>query len=465
MGSGELTDLLTIITTCLDCMDVTETTKSLINSESVDDPPDTTTEITLLQLQKPRVESNTPTKRGKRRFTTEIATNKYPASKEEPELLAKITVTKATKVEPNGLSEWHFPFDIIDKKSLWWGFVGQADYGNVVKTVLVKHRHVSIWIHKHKAVQYDERSLVHQFRELHILRRLRHPNIVNLVCAYTQTAELHEFDTYHLVLDVSGRSLSKYFAEQVKFSLKVSKSIVFQTLRALHYLHSAGIAHGQFKPINIHRISAGIVKLVNLGQYPYLAVEDTNELMKQETHYQSPEDVSGWLPQSPATDIWSMAILMLQLMTNTIIFTAPNDLELVEKMIDLCKYPSKEFIARLDSHSKTFFDKPRNNLLQSASAERRLFKLIHDFYHGGESFKIHNYTTFLTFYIRSPSAEWPRTLPTKQKRTRVRHSACHTLHRYRPGGTPIGIRRHPRRILQQLLAARQLHVANCRHAD
>jgi len=100
----------------------------------------------------------------------------------------------------------------------------------------------------------DEPIRIDAVREIGILQKLSHPNIIQLI-------DVIDFDarkvkgSLKIVLPWADYSLDDYITgskfQDVKFSNKTLKSYMYQLLRGLKYLHSNNVWHRDIKPSNI----------------------------------------------------------------------------------------------------------------------------------------------------------------------------------------------------------------------
>ena len=83
-------------------------------------------------------------------------------------------------------------------------------------------------------------------RELDILRRIKHPNIVQLLEDFETNNELY------LVMElVKGGDLFDAIARCVKYSERDASGMLFNLASALKYLHNINIVHRDIKPENL----------------------------------------------------------------------------------------------------------------------------------------------------------------------------------------------------------------------
>ncbi|CDO73403.1 hypothetical protein BN946_scf185013.g37 [Trametes cinnabarina] len=178
-------------------------------------------------------------------------------------------------------------------------------------------------------------------KELRILLSLRHVNVVE-VLGYTYeppTSTLHFWmpyvpcDVYQVL---SCPDFSPYIipydgqppepsSERTSSFLVVLKSLVYQTLSALAYVHSQGIAHRDLKPRNLLLTAGGLMKLVDFG-VSWTEKADERDLWPEARGsmcfdvatgpYRAPELLFGATDYDPyASDLWSLGALLAEFFT------------------------------------------------------------------------------------------------------------------------------------------------------
>src|SRR6056300_1253544 len=124
--------------------------------------------------------------------------------------------------------------------------VGSGSFG-VVFQAKVREKEETVAI---KKVLQDDRF---ENREVEIMCFLEHPNIVILKHAFNFSEGEDLF--YNLELEFFSenihRVITHYANYRQKLPLVYVKLYMFQTLRALAYLHSMGICHRDIKPPNL----------------------------------------------------------------------------------------------------------------------------------------------------------------------------------------------------------------------
>lgn len=157
-------------------------------------------------------------------------------------------------------------------------------------------------------------SLQQRFRqERQILARLDHPNIARIVDGGSTRDGLPYF-----VMDfVDGPSMMQFCTEH-SLGIRPRLALFQQVCAAVQYLHRNEVIHGDLKPPNILVGSDGLVKLVDFGIASVLSASDgraqDTALPLMTPGYASPEQMRGE-PLSPASDIYSLGVVLYELLT------------------------------------------------------------------------------------------------------------------------------------------------------
>ncbi len=88
-------------------------------------------------------------------------------------------------------------------------------------------------------------------RELAILKRLSHPNIINLLDIFVPNNDYENFNDICLILEYAPTDLKKIFKRNIFLTEKEIIQITYDMLLGLNYIHSAGIWHRDLKPANV----------------------------------------------------------------------------------------------------------------------------------------------------------------------------------------------------------------------
>ncbi len=171
-----------------------------------------------------------------------------------------------------------------------------------------------------------DRSFRERFRqEARAAANLSHPNIVTV----------HDFglDQGHLFIVmeyVPGTDLKTRIREKSRFSVQETLELMIQACQGVGYAHRAGLVHCDIKPHNMLVSPDGRLKVTDFGIARALASispEERSEVVWGSPHYFSPEQAAG-LPPSPASDVYSLGVILYEMLTGQLPFNAADAEEL-----------------------------------------------------------------------------------------------------------------------------------------
>ena len=164
-------------------------------------------------------------------------------------------------------------------------------------------------------------------------RRLKHPNIVELYDAVV------EDDHAYIVMEfIEGTSLEQYCAINKLLPMHRAIGIIFKCCLALDYAFRQGIVHSDIKPANIMIDKDDNPKITDFG----LALNLSKDMKRDSTFimgvgspaYMSPEQIKNY-PLNQKTDLYSLGVLLFQLLTGRLPFRANNQGALVYKIVNM----------------------------------------------------------------------------------------------------------------------------------
>ncbi|MCP5144287.1 MAG: protein kinase [Gammaproteobacteria bacterium] len=175
------------------------------------------------------------------------------------------------------------------------------------------------------------------FNEAHTAGRLTHPNIIGIYDAGV------DGETCYIVMEYveGGATLKQYTRPETLLPIEKVVEIVFKCAKALDYAHKQGVIHRDIKPTNILVTQDLDVKIGDFS-IAHLTKLDSTETMPMgmigSPRYMSPEQVSeDYLTNH--TDIFSLGIIIYELLTGRHPFYAENFSRLVQKILN--EHPPK----------------------------------------------------------------------------------------------------------------------------
>ena len=127
-------------------------------------------------------------------------------------------------------------------------------------------------------------------------------------------------ETYlHLVMDFlpdTIRSVALQFQkERQRFPIDHVRVYLFQTLKALEYVHNKRICHRDLKPDNLLTDPSRLkLKLIDFGCAKVLVKGQPNVSYICSRYYRAPELMFGATEYSVGVDVWSVGTILMELM-------------------------------------------------------------------------------------------------------------------------------------------------------
>ncbi|KAA0702109.1 Serine/threonine-protein kinase NLK [Triplophysa tibetana] len=122
------------------------------------------------------------------------------------------------------------------------------------------------------------------------------------------------------------------------------KVFLYQILRGLKYLHSAGILHRDIKPGNLLVNSNCVLKICDFGLARVEELDESRHMTQEVVtqYYRAPEILMGSRHYSNAIDIWSVGCIFAELLGRRILFQAQSPIQQLDLITDLLGTPSLE---------------------------------------------------------------------------------------------------------------------------
>lgn len=178
------------------------------------------------------------------------------------------------------------------------------------------------------------------FNEAHTAGMLTHPNIINIFDAGVDQ------ETCYIVMEYieGGETLRKYCTPENLLPIEKVVEIIFKCAKALDYAHRQGVVHRDIKPSNIlvtrdHDVKIGDFSIAQLNKPDITETQPIG--MMGSPRYMSPEQLREDEVTSQ-TDLFSLGIVMYELLTGKHPFSADNFSRLVAKILNEEPLPVSE---------------------------------------------------------------------------------------------------------------------------
>lgn len=231
-------------------------------------------------------------------------------------------------------------FEIIQK-------LGKGAYGVVWKA---RNRKTGQMVALKKVYDAFQNSTDAQrtYREVMYLQHLNgHENIIRLLSIIRA---FNNKDLY-LVFDLMETDL--HVVIRAKILKPIHKQfILYQLFKALKYIHSADMIHRDLKPSNMLINSDCLMKLADFGLARSIAATDEGFPIVSEyiatRWYRAPEILLGSTHYTKAVDVWSAGCILVELLTEKVLFAGKSSLNQVEQIIELLGRPAEKDMGTLN---------------------------------------------------------------------------------------------------------------------
>lgn len=278
------------------------------------------------------------------------------------------------------------PGTVIDNRYTIKRLLGKGGMGSVY--VARQHsmdRDVAIKIMHHRA-DGNHASVQRFFWEVRAARRLQSPHTIT-VFDFGQT----ERASLYLAMELlKGTTLAHLLSVEQRIKPPLALRISMQVCRSLEEAHSKGIIHRDLKPENIflvHRNGANdFVKVLDFGVAKFLDPEGQGSLTQTGTVFGTPRYMSPEQANSESvdarSDLYSLGIMMYEMLTGRVPFNEDNALELLYKQVHAKPTPLNEVApwlaldARLGAIVDGLLEKRRESRPQSAAVVREAIEAL-----------------------------------------------------------------------------------------
>uniref|UniRef100_A0A8D3DSK8 mitogen-activated protein kinase n=1 Tax=Scophthalmus maximus TaxID=52904 RepID=A0A8D3DSK8_SCOMX len=194
-------------------------------------------------------------------------------------------------------------------------------------------------------------SIIHAkrtYRELRLLKHMKHENVIGLLDVFTPATSLEEFSDVYLVTHLMGADLNNIVKCQ-KLTDDHVQFLIYQILRGLKYIHSADIIHRDLKPSNLAVNEDCELKILDFGLARHTDDEMTGYVATR--WYRAPEIMLNWMHYNMTVDIWSVGCIMAELLTGRTLFPGTDHIDQLKLIMMLVGTPGPELLMKISSES------------------------------------------------------------------------------------------------------------------
>lgn len=181
-------------------------------------------------------------------------------------------------------------------------------------------------------------DLIDRFlREAKAVAKLDSPNIVKIYDIGRQPDG--EYELNYIVMEfVEGENLGDVFPGAPKSvqEIEARLSIFDQVLEAMDYAHGKGVVHRDLKPDNIMVTTGGKAKIMDFGLAFFAgshSLTRVNQVMGTVAYF-SPEQARAAKDIDHRADLYSLGVIMFELLTGELPFEAEHVVDMIRKVLD-----------------------------------------------------------------------------------------------------------------------------------
>uniref|UniRef100_A0A804PJC3 [RNA-polymerase]-subunit kinase n=1 Tax=Zea mays TaxID=4577 RepID=A0A804PJC3_MAIZE len=241
-------------------------------------------------------------------------------------------------------------FERLDK-------IGQGTYSNVYKARDLQSGKI-VALKRVRFVNMDPDSVRFMAREIHILRRLDHPNVIRLEGIVTSRLS----HSLYLVFEYMEHDLAGLAAlSGQRFTEPQVKCLMRQILEGLSHCHARSVLHRDIKGSNLLIDDNGLLRIADFGLATFFDPGKRQPMTSRVVTlwYRPPELLLGATEYGVAVDLWSTGCILAELLAGKPIMPGQTEIEQLHKIFKLCGSPSEDYWAKAKLPDVTLFKPQR----------------------------------------------------------------------------------------------------------
>jgi 5'-AMP-activated protein kinase catalytic alpha subunit len=176
-------------------------------------------------------------------------------------------------------------------------------------------------------------------REIHILKLIRHPNIIQLYEIIETSKQIYLIMEY-----ASGGELFDYIVKHSRLKEREACRLFQQIIAGVEYSHKLGIVHRDLKPENLLFDYNRHIKIVDFGLSNTYKTGATLKTACGSPCYAAPEMIAGKRYLGLGVDLWSCGVILFAMICGYLPFEDPNTSLLYKKILN-CEYSTPKSIS------------------------------------------------------------------------------------------------------------------------
>jgi eukaryotic-like serine/threonine-protein kinase len=250
------------------------------------------------------------------------------------------------------------PGDLVAERFRVIRFIARGGMGEVYEAEDTElHERVALKSIRGELLQ-DGKALERFKREVHLSRKVTHPHVCRIFDLFRQSGSGPGGSVVFIAMELlEGETLAEFLRRQPRLRVEDARPIALQIAAGLGAAHAAGILHRDFKPGNVLLVPTdnglravitdfGLALRSKQDATLGASVTGTGELLGTPA-YMSPEQVEA-KELTPASDVYSLGLVLYQMVTGTQAFEDTTPLSMAIKRIKEDPVPPRTLAPDLD---------------------------------------------------------------------------------------------------------------------
>ncbi|KAL7754468.1 MAPK protein hog1 [Sorochytrium milnesiophthora] len=187
------------------------------------------------------------------------------------------------------------------------------------------------------------------YRELKLLKHIKHDNVISLSDIFLSPTE----DIY-FVTELLGTDLHRLLAAR-PLETQFIQYFLYQILRGLKFVHTAGVVHRDLKPSNILVNENCDLKICDFGLARTTDPQMTGYVSTR--YYRAPEIMLTWQKYDEAVDIWSVGCIFAEMLDGKPLFPGKDHVNQFSIITELLGSPPEDVVQTICSENTLRFVK------------------------------------------------------------------------------------------------------------
>ncbi|KAF3493087.1 hypothetical protein DY000_02055062 [Brassica cretica] len=240
--------------------------------------------------------------------------------------------------------------------------IGQGTYSSVFRARETETGMI-VALKKVKFDNFEPESVRFMAREILILRRLDHPNVIKLQGLVASNLSCN----IHLVFEYVEHDLTGLLSSpDVSFTTPQIKCYMKQLLSGLDHCHARGVMHRDIKGSNLLVNNEGVLKVADFGLANFCNASGNNKQQPLTSRvvtlwYRPPELLLGATEYGASVDLWSVGCVFAELLLKKPVLQGRTEVEQLHKIFKLCGSPPADYWKKLSPGIEELVKKLRAN--------------------------------------------------------------------------------------------------------